>query len=164
MTSFSGIGTPRSFQMLLNQLGIKTVRNFEFPDHHFYNDRELKEMLAVKESSESEEIITTEKDFFRCEQAMRRILNPLVLKARLRLTNGEGVFHQYLSRFARSVPFVETSTAGSNQTQNRAFENTRSNQRRNFYRRHPRQERPQPPQPTSVNPPQADSTSEGSHD
>ncbi|MBI4368556.1 MAG: tetraacyldisaccharide 4'-kinase [Candidatus Omnitrophica bacterium] len=164
VTSFSGIGTPRSFQMLLNQLGIKTVRNFEFPDHHFYNDRELKEMLAVKESSESEEIITTEKDFFRCEQAMRRILNPLVLKARLRLTNGEGVFHQYLSRFARSVPFVETSTAGSNQTQNRAFENTRSNQRRNFYRRHPRQERPQPPQPTSVNPPQADSTSEGSHD
>ncbi|MBI4394712.1 MAG: tetraacyldisaccharide 4'-kinase [Candidatus Omnitrophica bacterium] len=102
VTSFSGIGTPRSFQMLLNQLNLKTVRNFEFSDHHRYSERELKEILKVKETSESEEIVTTEKDFFRCEESIRKVLNPLVLKARLHLTNGEGLLHQYLGRFAVS--------------------------------------------------------------
>ncbi|OGW87272.1 MAG: tetraacyldisaccharide 4'-kinase [Omnitrophica bacterium RIFCSPHIGHO2_02_FULL_46_11] len=100
VTSFSGIGTPRSFQMLLNQLGMKTIRNFEFSDHHRYSDQELNEILKAKESSESDEIVTTEKDFFRCEEAMKKIVKPLVLKARLRLTTGENILHQYLGRFA----------------------------------------------------------------
>ena len=102
VTSFSGIGTPRSFQMLLNQLGLKTVRNFEFSDHHLFTERELNEIFQAKESSESTEIITTEKDFFRCEEAMKKIVKPLVLKVRLRLTTGEGLLHQHLSRYAQT--------------------------------------------------------------
>ncbi|MBI1978409.1 MAG: tetraacyldisaccharide 4'-kinase [Candidatus Omnitrophica bacterium] len=104
VTSFSGIGTPRSFQMLLNQLGVKTVRNFEFCDHHRFTDQELREVLHAKETSEAEEIITTEKDFFRSEELIRRIVKPIVLKVRLRLTNGETLLHQYLARFAASRP------------------------------------------------------------
>ena len=104
ITSFSGIGTPRSFQMLLDQLGVKVVRNFEFCDHHRFIDRELEEILEAKKSSESEEVITTEKDYLRCEESIGKILNPLVLKVRLRLTDGEALLHQYLSRFAVSRP------------------------------------------------------------
>ncbi|MBI4373066.1 MAG: tetraacyldisaccharide 4'-kinase [Candidatus Omnitrophica bacterium] len=100
VTSFSGIGTPRSFQMLLNQLNLKTIRNFEFSDHHHYSERELKEILRAKETSESEEMITTEKDFFRSEELMKRIVKPLILKVRLHLANGEGLLHQYLGRYA----------------------------------------------------------------
>ena len=88
--------------MLLNQLGIKTIRNFEFSDHHRFSEQELKDILKVKEASESEEIVTTEKDFFRCEEAIKRIVKPLILKVRLHLTNGEGLLHQYLGRFAVS--------------------------------------------------------------
>ena len=105
VTSFCGIGTPRSFQMLLNQLGLKTIRNFEFPDHHRFSEAELKEILEAKGSSESEEIITTEKDFFRCEEAMKKVLKPLVLKTRLHLTTGESMLHQYLGHFAPAVHF-----------------------------------------------------------
>ena len=105
VTSFSGIGTPRSFQMLLNQLGLKTILNFEFSDHHRFSESELKEIVEAKESSESEEIITTEKDFFRCEEAMKRIVKPLVLKVRLRLTTGESLLHQHLARFAPASHF-----------------------------------------------------------
>lgn len=99
VTSFSGIGSPRSFQMLLNQLGLKTILNFEFSDHHRFTEQELKEIVSAKESSESEEMITTEKDFFRCEEAMKKIAKLLVLKVRLRLTTGESLLHQYLGRF-----------------------------------------------------------------
>lgn len=99
ITSFSGIGTPRSFQMLLNQIGLRTVRNFEYSDHHPYTDGELNEIVRAKEASESQEIITTEKDFYRCEKSMGKIVKPLILKVRLRLTTGEHILHQYLSRF-----------------------------------------------------------------
>ncbi len=102
VTTFSGIGTPRSFQMLLNQLGLKNVRNFEFSDHHPYTETELKEIVKTKEVSESHEIITTEKDFYRNEKEMRRIVKPLILKVRLRLTNGETLLHQNLSKFSGS--------------------------------------------------------------
>jgi len=98
-TAFSGIGTPRSFQMLLNQIGLRTVRNFEYSDHHPYTDDELREIVRAKEASESQEIITTEKDFYRSEKSIRKIVKPLILKVRLRLTTGEHILHQYLSRF-----------------------------------------------------------------
>lgn len=109
VTSFSGIGTPRSFQMLLNQIGLRTVRNFEYSDHHHYTDEELKEIVRVKEASESNEVITTEKDFYRCEKSMRHIVKPLILKVRLRLTTGEHILHQFLSRFTGSseIPSAE---------------------------------------------------------
>ena len=113
VTSFSGIGTPRSFQMLLNQLGLKTIRNFEFSDHHRFTEDELKEIASAKESSESEEIITTEKDFFRCEEAMKKIVKPLILKVRLHLTTGETLLHQYLGRFASASHYEPPQTEGS---------------------------------------------------
>jgi len=108
VTAFSGIGTPRSFQMLLNQMGLRTVRNFEFSDHHPYTENELKEIAQVKEVSECQEIITTEKDFYRSEKLMRKIVKPLVLKVRLRLTTGESMLHQFLSRFIdQNVAYTE---------------------------------------------------------
>jgi tetraacyldisaccharide 4'-kinase len=105
VTTFSGIGTPRSFQMLLNQIGLKTVRNFEFSDHHPFTEYELKEILEAKEASKSDEIVTTEKDFYRSEESIRKTLNPLVLKTRLHLTTGETLLHQYLARFVQPRSF-----------------------------------------------------------
>lgn len=102
VTSFSGIGTPRSFQMLLNQIGLKTARNFEFCDHHMYTEQELKEIRAMKEASESDEIVTTEKDFFRCEELMNKIFRPLVLKVRLRFTAGEDVLARRLDELLQN--------------------------------------------------------------
>ena len=102
VTSFSGIGMPRSFQMLLNQIGLRTARNFEFCDHHMYTEQELKEIRAMKELSESEEIVTTEKDFFRCEELMNKIFRPLVLKVRLRFTGGEDVLARKLDELVQN--------------------------------------------------------------
>lgn len=102
VTSFSGIGTPRSFQIMLNRLGVRVTRSFEFSDHHFFTDQELKEIWTTKELSESEEIVTTEKDFLRCEEAIKKILKPLVLKVRLRLSSGEALLHEHLARLVPS--------------------------------------------------------------
>ena len=89
VTTFSAVGTPRSFQLLLSRLQIKPVRNFEFTDHHVFSEKELREIKEVSESSSVSEVITTEKDFYRCPEAIANILNPLVLATRLRLSWGE---------------------------------------------------------------------------
>ncbi len=89
VATFSAVGAPRSFQLLLSRLQTRPVRNFEFTDHHVFSEKELREIKEVSDSVSIGEVITTEKDFYRCPQAISDILNPLVLATRLRLSSGE---------------------------------------------------------------------------
>jgi len=98
VTVFTGVGMPRSFQLLLSQLGVKVIRTFEFCDHHRFSKQELEEIRKMKDLSESDDVITTEKDFFRCRDLVAKVLNPLVLKVRIRISTGEPVLHEMLER------------------------------------------------------------------
>ncbi len=89
VTTFSGVGTPRSFQLLLSTHRIRPTRNFEFDDHHHFSESELLEIKRVSDSASAEEIITTEKDFYRSPETITKVLNPLVLATRLRISSGE---------------------------------------------------------------------------
>lgn len=89
VTTFSGIGNPRSFQLILTQHQIKAVRNFEFIDHHPFSAGDLEEIKRVSEGSSCDEIVTTEKDFYRAPKLITDILNPLVLATKLRIAKGE---------------------------------------------------------------------------
>ena len=96
--TFAAVGTPRSFQLVLQRCGIKTIRNFEFLDHHQYTEAELQEIKEISQSAGADEIITTEKDFFRSRELMTRALNPLILAARLRIHSGEEILTDRLLR------------------------------------------------------------------
>lgn len=98
VTTFSAVGMPRSFQMLLSNCRIKPVRNFEFMDHHVFSREELEEIKQVSAAASVEEIITTEKDFYRDPELISQVLNPLVLVARLRILSGEEVLTERLFR------------------------------------------------------------------
>lgn len=98
VATFSGVGAPRSFQLLLSHLHIKPVRNFEFADHHVFSKSDLEEIRQVSESGAVDEVITTEKDFYRSRDAIANILNPLILAARLRISAGEDVLTDRLFR------------------------------------------------------------------
>lgn len=89
VTTFSAVGVPRSFQLILASRSIKPVRNFEFTDHHVFSNRDLNEIRTVSKVASSEEIITTEKDFYRAPEKITKHLNPLVLATELRISNGE---------------------------------------------------------------------------
>lgn len=98
VATFAAVGTPRSFQLVLQRSGIKPVRNFEFLDHHEYNEKELREIKTVAHGAGAEEIITTEKDFFRSRELIASVLNPFVLAARLRIRTGEELLTDRLLR------------------------------------------------------------------
>ena len=89
---------PRSFQLLLAQRQIRTVRNFEFTDHYKFTRQDLEEVKLVSQAAASDEIVTTEKDFYRSPDMIAKILNPLVLATRLRLSGGEKILTDKLSQ------------------------------------------------------------------
>ena len=96
--TFAAVGAPRSFQMLLMQHHIKPVRNFEFTDHHRYSPNDLSEIQRVSETSAIEDVITTEKDYYRDPKLISETLNPLVLATRFRITSGEEALLERLFR------------------------------------------------------------------
>jgi len=98
VATFSAVASPRSFQLLLMHYGIKPVRNFEFGDHHAFSRQELEEIRNVSQKSEVDEIITTEKDFFRSSQSITQVLDPLVLAARLQIAAGEEILTDRIFR------------------------------------------------------------------
>ena len=100
VATFSGVGAPRSFQLLLARLQMPPIRNFEFSDHHRFSEHELREIKEVSDSASATEIITTEKDYYRCQDLISEIVNPLVLATRLRITSGEGLLMQQIARLS----------------------------------------------------------------
>lgn len=115
VSAFTGIGTPRSFFKLLNRAGIKPAYSFEFSDHHRFRKSELEEILRVKNVHEIPEVVTTEKDFFRCRELITEILNPLVLKIRFRLMEGETLLVDRLNAligYQAAPPVIETQVTG----------------------------------------------------
>ena len=98
VATFSAVGSPRSFQLLLARHGIKPVRNFEYADHHAFTREELEEIRQVSQKGEVDEIITTEKDFFRSLNTITEVFDPLVLAAHLQISSGEGILTDRIFR------------------------------------------------------------------
>jgi len=62
---FSGLADNYSFQQTVKGLKCNVSGFMEFPDHHPYSDRDLKDISVAAKKSMSECIITTEKDYVR---------------------------------------------------------------------------------------------------
>ncbi len=102
VTTFSAVGVPRSFQLILAHSQIRPIRNFEFTDHHPYSRRDLEEIKVVSEAAASHEVITTEKDFFRAPSVIAEVFDPLVLATRLCLASGEDLLRSHVMRLLGS--------------------------------------------------------------
>lgn len=98
VTTFSAVGVPRSFQLILAHSQIRPIRNFEFTDHHEYSRRDLEEIKYVSEAAASHEVITTEKDFYRSPGVITDTFDPLVLATRLCIGAGEDVLKDRVLR------------------------------------------------------------------
>ena len=66
--AFCGIGHPQQFYKQLVESEIRLVGRKTFPDHHPYNEEELREVFA-KASTQSAQIVTTEKDAVKLDDA-----------------------------------------------------------------------------------------------
>jgi tetraacyldisaccharide 4'-kinase len=59
---FCGIARPQNFVLQLRAANIEPVAEAFYRDHHAYNEKDIHELLALKQKSEADGFVTTEKD------------------------------------------------------------------------------------------------------
>ena len=59
---FCGIARPQNFVLQLRTAGIEPVAEAFYRDHHAYTERDIRELLKLRQQSEAEGFVTTEKD------------------------------------------------------------------------------------------------------
>jgi len=59
---FCGIARPKNFLLQLRTAGIEPVAEAFFGDHHAYTERDIRDLLKLRQQSEAEGFVTTEKD------------------------------------------------------------------------------------------------------
>jgi tetraacyldisaccharide 4'-kinase len=60
--AFCGIARPQNFMLQLRKAGIEPVAEAVYRDHHAYTESDIRELLALRETSEAGGFVTTEKD------------------------------------------------------------------------------------------------------
>jgi tetraacyldisaccharide 4'-kinase len=59
---FCGIARPKNFVLQLRTAGIEPAAEAFYGDHHAYGDKDIRDLLALRERSEADGFVTTEKD------------------------------------------------------------------------------------------------------
>jgi tetraacyldisaccharide 4'-kinase len=59
---FCGVARPQNFLLQLRTAGIEPAAEAIFRDHHFYSEHDIRELLNLKQNSEADGFVTTEKD------------------------------------------------------------------------------------------------------
>jgi tetraacyldisaccharide 4'-kinase len=59
---FCGIARPQNFLLQLRTAGIEPVAEAVFRDHHAYTEKDVRDLLNLKQQSEADGFVTTEKD------------------------------------------------------------------------------------------------------
>ncbi len=101
VTTFSGIGFPRSFQLILQRAKIRPARNFEYLDHYDFKKKDIEEIKSVSGLAGSEDVVTTEKDFYRSRKLICDNMDPLVLATRVQFMSGEDAIEEHLMQLMK---------------------------------------------------------------
>jgi len=59
---FCGIARPKGFVLQLRTAGIEPAAEAFYADHHAYSERDLRDLLALRQKSGADGFVTTEKD------------------------------------------------------------------------------------------------------
>lgn len=80
VVALSGIADPGSFEDTISALGARIAQHLRYSDHHWYNERDLKDILHAAGESGTSTVVTTEKDHVRLKamgEVAERMLSPL---------------------------------------------------------------------------------------
>jgi len=70
--AFAGIGNPQNFFTLLKENNINVEKTYSFPDHHNFSDSDY---YKITKNNYSMQILTTEKDYHRLNDEIKKIVN-----------------------------------------------------------------------------------------
>ena len=90
--AFSGIGNPFSFEKSLKLLKVEVLRHRKFPDHFFYQRKDILTLEKEAFKLGADFMITTEKDSVRIPMISELKIPIYILKIDLAITKGEEIF------------------------------------------------------------------------
>ncbi len=74
--AFAGIGRPDKFYTSLKSCGFELLQTYDFPDHHFYTEKELQKLIQEAQSHKVP-LYTTGKDYVKIPPHLRSHFNVL---------------------------------------------------------------------------------------
>ena len=92
LTAFCGIGNPDTFRSTLNSLEPSEVELLKFPDHHIYSETDLAEIKNKFLSSNSDYLVTTEKDALKLPSYFFADIDVYLLRITFKFTWSESKF------------------------------------------------------------------------
>ena len=82
LVAFCGIGRPDKFFSMLRKLNLKIIKEYSFPDHHFYSNRQLAKISDIAAQNNAL-VVTTEKDFVKIPVTFRKNIYPIDIELHL---------------------------------------------------------------------------------
>ncbi len=61
--AFSGISNPERFEDMLRRLGAELIYFKKFPDHYWYKEKDISQLMRLKKDTGADYVVTTEKDW-----------------------------------------------------------------------------------------------------
>ena len=89
IVAFAGLASPEDFFIMIEDLGGIIVHSRSFPDHKYYNKREIKELANLKELLNADFLLTTEKDWARIDGKTGYDDTLAILTIKIRLLPGQ---------------------------------------------------------------------------
>lgn len=97
VTVFSAIANPEGFEEALTQLGAKVVSFYRYRDHHRFKPREIKKIVLSSRETNSDLIITTEKDSVRIPEMDWKGKRVMYLRVEIHMVMGKKEFNHFIS-------------------------------------------------------------------
>ena len=85
--AFCGIARPQAFLQQLRIAGIQPAAEASFRDHHRYTEKDVRDLLHLKERSEADGFVTTEKDAINLGEYLYRLDALSVVPVRMDLSD-----------------------------------------------------------------------------
>ncbi len=85
--AFCGIARPQNFFLQLRTAGIEPAAEAIFRDHHAYTERDIRDLLELRNSSEGDGFVTTEKDAINLEDYLSTLEPMAVVPVKMELVD-----------------------------------------------------------------------------
>jgi tetraacyldisaccharide 4'-kinase len=97
---FCGIARPKNFVAQLRTAGIEPVAEAFYRDHHAYSEKDVRDLLDLKQRSEADGFVTTEKDAINLGRYLAALEPLAVIPVKMELTDAANAVDTMLARIA----------------------------------------------------------------
>jgi tetraacyldisaccharide 4'-kinase len=96
--AFSGLARNQAFFETAEQICGALAGHMGFEDHHPYRPADMQRLMAAARASDSDCLVTTDKDFVRLPQTMRLPMPLIVLGIRIEFNDDANAFQHFIEQ------------------------------------------------------------------